>query len=350
MERLSSQKLTLGVFDHLDDYGVDISRQYEARLSLVEAYDQLGFHAYHVAEHHCTPHGMAPSPNMFLASVAQRTERLRFGPLLMLLNLYHPLRAFEEICMLDHLSKGRLEMGIGLGALSDELGYFGVDWTSARERYAEISEIIIKAMKGGTLVHHGRFFELDGVPLTMAPCQRPHPPMWLGVNRPESAEWAAANSANVACVGPASSVRKVTDAYRMYRGNGVADAASARPLLGMIRMVVVATSDASARVMAASAYERWLRSFKFLYERNGTPTPPFLPATFDAAIQSELCVAGTEASVRNALLSQAERAGVNYLLCQFAFGDLPVEASLYSAKAVKSLMTADDSYLVAAPS
>jgi hypothetical protein len=92
--------------------------------------------------------------------------------------------------------------------------------------------------------------------------------------------------------------------------------------------------------MAASAYERWLRSFKFLYERNGTPSPPFLPATFDAAIQSELCVAGTEETVRNALLSQAEKAGVNYLLCQFAFGDLPVEASLYSAKAVRSLMMA----------
>jgi alkanesulfonate monooxygenase SsuD/methylene tetrahydromethanopterin reductase-like flavin-dependent oxidoreductase (luciferase family) len=55
MGKLSSQKLALGVFDHFDDAGVDISRQNEARLSLVEAYDQLGFHAYHVAEHHCTP-------------------------------------------------------------------------------------------------------------------------------------------------------------------------------------------------------------------------------------------------------------------------------------------------------
>ena len=349
MGKLSSQKLTLGVFDHLDDAGVDISRQYEARLSLVEAYDQLGFYAYHVAEHHCTPHGMAPSPNVFLAGVAQRTERLRFGPLLMLLNLYHPLRAFEEICMLDHLSRGRLEMGIGLGAVSDELGYFGVDWRSARERYVEISEIIIKAMKGDTLVHHGRFFEMNSVPITLAPYQRPHPPMWLGVNRPDSAAWAADIGANVACVGPASSIRQVTDAYRMYSEND-AGAASARPLLGMVRMVVAAESDASARLVAASAYERWLRSFKFLYDRSGMPTPPFLPATFDAAIESELCVAGTETSVRSALSSQAEEAGANYLLCQFAFGDLPVEASFYSAKAVQSLMMADDSKLVGARS
>src|SRR5215467_8048862 len=135
----------------------------------------------------------------------------------------------------------------------------------------------------------------------------------------------------------------------MYKENG-AGTASAQPLLGMVRMVVVAKSETSAHLMAASAYERWLRSFKFLYERNGTSPPSFLPATFDAAIQSELCVAGTEASVRNALLSQAEEAGVNYLLCQFAFGNPPVEASLYSAKAVRSLMMADDSKLVAGPS
>jgi alkanesulfonate monooxygenase SsuD/methylene tetrahydromethanopterin reductase-like flavin-dependent oxidoreductase (luciferase family) len=54
MGELSSQKITLGVFDHLDDAGVDISRQYQERSSLVETYDQLGFHAYHIAEHHCT--------------------------------------------------------------------------------------------------------------------------------------------------------------------------------------------------------------------------------------------------------------------------------------------------------
>jgi alkanesulfonate monooxygenase SsuD/methylene tetrahydromethanopterin reductase-like flavin-dependent oxidoreductase (luciferase family) len=263
----------------------------------------------------------------------------------MLLNLYHPLRAFEEICMLDHLSGGRLEVGIGLGGLSDELGYFGVDAKSARERYIETSEIIVKAMKGGTLVHHGEFFELNGVPLTLAPNQQPHPPMWIGANRPESAAWAADIGANVACVGPSALVRKVTDAYRKQRQSG-ASAPNARPLLGMVRMVVVAQSDALAHSLGASAFEQWLRSFTFLYERNGRPTPPILPLTFEAAIQSEICVVGTEASVRNTLLSQAEAAGVNYLLCQFAFGNMPVEASLYAANAVSSLMMADESISV----
>ncbi|MDA9445745.1 hypothetical protein XI01_03140 [Bradyrhizobium sp. CCBAU 21360] len=74
-------------------------------LVLAEAYDRLGFYAYHVAEHHCAA-WKGPSPSLFLSSVAQRTRHLRLGPLVMLFNFYHPLRAFEEICMLDQLSGG----------------------------------------------------------------------------------------------------------------------------------------------------------------------------------------------------------------------------------------------------
>jgi alkanesulfonate monooxygenase SsuD/methylene tetrahydromethanopterin reductase-like flavin-dependent oxidoreductase (luciferase family) len=112
------------VFDHLDDAGSSLRQQYTERLQIAVACDRAGFRAYHVAEHHGTPHGRAGSPNLFLSAVAQRTKRLRLGPLVMLLNLYHPLRAFEEICMLDQLSGGRLDLGIGRGAVSLELSFF----------------------------------------------------------------------------------------------------------------------------------------------------------------------------------------------------------------------------------
>ena len=82
------------------------------RLKIVEAYDPAGFYAYHLAEHHSTPLGMAPSPSVFLAAVAQRTRRLRFGALVYAMPLHHPLRLIEEICMLDHLSGGRVEIGL----------------------------------------------------------------------------------------------------------------------------------------------------------------------------------------------------------------------------------------------
>src|SRR2546423_686940 len=73
--------MEFGVFDHLDRNELPLRDYYESRLKIVEHYDRLGFYAYHIAEHHSTPLGMAPSPSVFLSAVAQRTRRLRFGPL-----------------------------------------------------------------------------------------------------------------------------------------------------------------------------------------------------------------------------------------------------------------------------
>ena len=98
--------MRFGVFDHMDRNGVNVGQQYRDRLQLIEAYDRAGFYAYHVAEHHGTPLGVAPSPSVFLSAVAQRTSSIRFGPLVYTLSLYHPLRLIEEICMLDQLSGG----------------------------------------------------------------------------------------------------------------------------------------------------------------------------------------------------------------------------------------------------
>src|SRR5262245_2405902 len=96
--------MKFGVFDHMDDSGISLSQQFENRMKLAEAYDRFGFYAYHLAEHHGTPLGLAPSPGLFMAALAQRTKRLRFGPLVYLLPLHDPLRLIEEICMLDHMS------------------------------------------------------------------------------------------------------------------------------------------------------------------------------------------------------------------------------------------------------
>ncbi|WP_085043957.1 LLM class flavin-dependent oxidoreductase [Ensifer aridi] len=335
MRKALPSKLAFGIFDHLDEDGSAIGRQYADRLRLAEACDRLGFYAYHLAEHHCSPHGRGPSPNLFLSSVAQRTRQLRLGPLVMLLSLCHPLRAFEEICMLDQLSGGRAETGMGRGSLPIELGYFGVDADAVPGRYLEASEILMQAMRGGTLSYRGQHFELNDVPLTLEPHQRPHPPTWIATTRPESARWAAANGANIACVGPASFVRKITDAFRSEEGHKT-DTNNQASFLGLLRMIVVGRSPDHAYSLAAPAFERWLESFKFLYDLNAIPFPPNLPLTFDAAIESELCVVGTAAFVRQALLDQLEQAGANYLLCQVAFGDLPLDASLYTVETIQS--------------
>ena len=94
--------MEFGVFDHLDHGNIPLEAYYESRLRIVEMYDRGGFYGYHVAEHHATPLGMAPSPSVFLAAVAQRTETLRFGPMVYALPLYHPLRLAWPV-NIDHL-------------------------------------------------------------------------------------------------------------------------------------------------------------------------------------------------------------------------------------------------------
>src|SRR6202012_5045209 len=107
----SPSRMKIGGFDHFDADGGALAALYEWRLKLVEAYDRTGIDIYHLAEHHSTPLGMAPSPSVFLSAVAQRTRRLRFGPMVYTLSLHHPLRVMEEICMLDQMSGGRVELG-----------------------------------------------------------------------------------------------------------------------------------------------------------------------------------------------------------------------------------------------
>jgi alkanesulfonate monooxygenase SsuD/methylene tetrahydromethanopterin reductase-like flavin-dependent oxidoreductase (luciferase family) len=107
--------MRIGVFDHMDRGDTPLPQFFEERLKLCEMYDRAGFYGYHVAEHHATPLGMAPCPGVWLAAIAARTKRLRFGPLVYLLPLYHPIKLLEEICMLDQMSGGRMMLGVGRG-------------------------------------------------------------------------------------------------------------------------------------------------------------------------------------------------------------------------------------------
>src|SRR5712672_578023 len=281
MDYATSPTVSFGIFDHLDHAGGSLRQQYNDRLEIAAACDEAGFRAYHVAEHHGTPHGLAASPNLFLSAVAQRTRRLRLGPLVMLLNLYHPLRAFEEICMLDQLSGGRLDLGIGRGGVPLELSFFCVSAEEAQDRYNETAEIVLKAMETNKLTHSGRHFSISDVPITLSPIQKPYPPLWYGTTKPETARWAAENSINIACVGKSIEIRAITDAYRAHwKTRPTQD----MPLLGMVRIVVIAGSDVEARALAAPAYGRWFKTFTFLSSTRNLPIPPNLPKSFEQAL------------------------------------------------------------------
>ena len=107
-------------------------------MALLRAAEDAGFYGYHLTEHHVSPLSLAPSPTVFLAAAARETKRIRLGTLLYLLPLYNPLRLIEELCMLDHLSKGRLDIGVGTGVSPYEFAAMGSDFETAREQFEEV--------------------------------------------------------------------------------------------------------------------------------------------------------------------------------------------------------------------
>jgi alkanesulfonate monooxygenase SsuD/methylene tetrahydromethanopterin reductase-like flavin-dependent oxidoreductase (luciferase family) len=321
--------MEFGIFDHLDRAGTSLPDYFEDRLKIIEAYDRAGFYAYHIAEHHSTPLGMAPSPNVFLAAVAQRTRRLRFGPMVYVVPLYHPVRLIAEICMLDQMSGGRLEVSFGRGASAIELEYLGTDPAAAQDIYNEAVEVILSGLTQKTLDFHGKHFDFDSVPMEMQPRQKPHPPIWYGAHAPDSAARAARRALNVVTLDPTPEARLAMASY--YKTwHEMHGAAAPLPKLGLGRFVVVAETDAEALRLARRAYAAWHRSFTHLFRLRGRPQNHPRPSEFDALMERGQGVAGSPATVKEYLAEQLAETGCNYVVGQFAFGDLALDECLRS--------------------
>ena len=322
--------MKFGVFDHVDDSGLPLAEHLEARLRMAEAYDAAGFHCYHVAEHHGTPLGLAPSPGILFAALSQRTARLRFGPLVYLLQLYHPLRLVEEVAMLDALSNGRFQLGVGRGVSPIELGFYGLDMAEQRARYDETLEVLLAGLSSEVLDYQGTFHRFDRVPMALRPVQRPHPPLWYGAGSPDSIRWCARNGVNMVTLALGERVRQATDLYRSER----AGAEEAMPLMGVSRHIVVAPSDAEAKALARPAYARWRRSMARLWEERGTgfPLAGHLPMEWDAAEAMGHGCAGSPDTVRALVQREVAGGGINYFVSALAFGDLPLAAVTRSAE------------------
>jgi alkanesulfonate monooxygenase SsuD/methylene tetrahydromethanopterin reductase-like flavin-dependent oxidoreductase (luciferase family) len=322
--------MEFGVFDHLDRTGQKLPDFYEDRLKIAEAYDRAGFYAYHIAEHHSTPLGMAPSPNVFLAAVAQRTKRLRFGPLVFVLPLYHPLRLIAEICMLDQMSGGRLELSFGRGASPIEAEYFGVDAEERQDIYAEALDVILRGLTHKTLDFHGKYFSFDNVPMELEPLQKPHPPLWYGVHAPDSAERAAKRNLNVVSLDSPADTRLSIERYRATWRPPHPGAVI--PKLGLGRFIVVAKTDAEALALARRAYLPWHRSFTHLPRLRGRAQTHPRPPQWDELVAVGQGIAGSPQTVSAFLQSQLAETQCNYVVGQFAFGDLSRDECLRSIK------------------
>lgn len=311
--------MNVGIFDLLEHDGGPLAELYERRLQLTELYDRSGFYGYHVAEHHSTPHGLVASPSVYLAAVAQRTERLRFGPMVYLLPFYHPLRLIEEICMLDHLSRGRLDVGIGRGISPIERGLYGIDPSEAEARNEEVYAIMRAGLVTHKLDYEGRFYRLHDVPMELRPYQQPHPPFWYGTSSLSSIEWAAREGLNLVTSQANAESRTFAERYWAVRADSAPVAGT--PLVGLARKVVVAPTDERAHEIAVRSYPQWLEYFNYHFTRLGqVRTSAERPPTWDEFVQGGRGVAGSPQTVANELRDHVAGSQFNYLIVEFSFG------------------------------
>jgi alkanesulfonate monooxygenase SsuD/methylene tetrahydromethanopterin reductase-like flavin-dependent oxidoreductase (luciferase family) len=307
--------MKFGIFDHIDANGSPIAEQYAERLRLVERYEALGYYCYHLTEHHATDLGMASSPSVFLAAVAQRTSTIKLGTLVYLLPLHHPLRLLEEIGMLDQLSGGRFQLGVGRGGQPAEHSRFGLAEADLAPMFDEALALVEEGLGGTIRAHKGAYYDLPDVELRIRPLQRP--PLWYGTGSPHRNQWAAERSVNLLTLVPNARGREINDDYR----EKLAKLGKPEPFIGQARQMVVAPTDAEAEAIAERAWQRFAVSFNWLLTWLGRDPFP-IPQTFAAAAAAGLAFAGSPDAVRQFVERARDEAGSNYLALELAFGDI----------------------------
>jgi alkanesulfonate monooxygenase SsuD/methylene tetrahydromethanopterin reductase-like flavin-dependent oxidoreductase (luciferase family) len=324
--------MRFGVFDHIDRAAVPLGQQFHERLRLIEAYDTFGFYAYQLAEHHGTPLGLAPSPGIFLAAAALRTSRLRLGPLVYSLPLYHPLRLIEEICMLDHLMGGRFELGVGRGVSPIEVGFYGVNPADGSRQFPEALRVITRGLSSEILSFDGEFYHFEDVPMVLRPVQRPHPPLWYGIVAPETTHWAALENAHIVTLAPTAGAAVVIDRYKAeWKALGKTGPLA---MMGVMRHVVLADTEAAAFKTADRAYKAWLGHMRLLWDQKGMEFPLPLPPDITPMVEVGASFVGTARGFHEFIGRQVSAIGADYLACDIAFGDMTFDEAMRTATIV----------------
>lgn len=312
-----------GIFDSFDLGDSTAGQVLNSRLDFAVHAEKCGIAHYHVTEHHGTPLSVCPSPSLFLAALSQRTSTMRIGALVHVLPSYEPLRLAEEIGILDQLTHGRLDLGVGSGVSPYELAYFGVDAGEARALYAETREVLLRALATGRLTHTGTLLRDYDVELSISPVQRPHPPLWYASPNAATAEWAGANDINFVGRWNAGGFGPSAEAY--WRAwDARAEVTAARPRLGVAAHIYIAETDAAAMDRFRKANDVFARQLTKLWHDHGDHRVDIYYDT-DSALATGNAIVGSAETVRDVLVEQLRLAPVNYFEGTFAFGDLTAE-------------------------
>lgn len=310
--------MRVGLFSVVDHYPRELPRTtgdlYRELLEQVVAADELGFDSFWVAEHHFHEYGAIPRPPIWMAAAAERTRRIRLGAAVVVLPFDHPLRVAEDYAMVDVLSHGRLDLGVGSGYLQHEYAGFDIDPGEKRERFDEALEILRRAWGGGRISHAGKYHRVSDVELNVRPVQVPHPPIWIATLRADRAPSIGARGYPVMLIPYASAetVEEMAAGLAAYRrafveaGGRVEDATAP---FGF--HCHCAETTARARAEAREPMDRYVRTRLYAVQRS-----------FETLVEQDVVAFGDPDEIVR-VARRYEAAGFTHFLAISNFGGLP---------------------------
>jgi alkanesulfonate monooxygenase SsuD/methylene tetrahydromethanopterin reductase-like flavin-dependent oxidoreductase (luciferase family) len=312
------------------------AEMFRRQLAEVELAERIGIDQIWFFEHHLQPSAPVPSPNLLIAAAAERTRHIRFASMVNILPFRHPLLVAEEAAMLDNLTGGRLDMGLGRGLRPPEFEAFGVDQQRSREMFLESFDIIRRVWTDENFVHHGKYWSVrKEAPLSPPLLQRPHPPFLVSAQSEESLRWAAEHDIPFAQID--SMVDQARHDQALYREVQMAHGYPPAPRLYLMREVYVGESDARARAEAQTYllqyWELWNRYTQFTrggklpdsYDFWRRQAPMLHAMSFEEIVASDMVILGSAETVANAIRRLSDQLDLMGLALIFKLGAMPYD-------------------------
>ncbi len=312
--------------------------------------ETAGFDGIWLTEHNFTGESVYCDPIPFAAWVAARTSRIRIGFAVLQLALRHPIRLATQLAVLDNLSDGRLDVGVGHGTNFNEYEFVGYGLRSddSRERMAETLEVMVRAWTEAPLVHEGKFYQLRLPALRPRPRQRPHPPIWRSVSSSGSVRECGRLGAPIMMARiPLARVPERLALYEAGLDDGALPAETRRRLreqAAVWRFVHVAPSQDQAEDELAAALHETRRHMvharaahnpaDFTVEASRVNPWNDPRGSDEEGVRYSLRTAALYGTPRRVADQVAEmrEAGVEHILCQMSYGYLPHERILASMR------------------
>ncbi len=328
--------MRLSVFTVVDEYTSDppADRLLDV-VRLAEAAEEGGLSALWVAEHHFHSGGVSPSPPVLLAALGARTHRLRLGALVSVLPFHRPIELAEQYAMVDRLLQGRLNLGVGSGYIPLEFEGFGVDPEEKRELFDRTLETMLAAFGGKEVRSDGP--HAVPVRVNVLPVQRPHPPLWIAVQRREAIPYVARRGASVALVPYATlanwaELTEEVQEYRYHLPRGAHGEVAAA-----LHLYAGAHPERARHALQRYLDSRLATQSSFYQEKVRRDPTSANAATIEEA---GWAVFGSPGKVA-ARLREFEATGVDEVLGIFDFGGLPSDEVVRSVRALGAAFGSD---------